>query len=53
MWYVTLVRNGVHLSTQRFESWKAAMLYALSARKISTYAVEVWIGRDGEEAVKL
>jgi len=53
LYYVTVERNGIHVETHKFPSWKEARNYAYAVKTVRRGEVEVWIGRDGEGAVKL
>jgi len=52
LYYVTVERNGIHVETHKFASWKEARQYAYAV-KSARRGVEVWIGQDGEGAVKI
>ena len=54
LYYVTVEKNGVHVETHRFASFQEARQYAYAVKAARRgVGVEVWIGQDGEGAVKL
>lgn len=53
LYYVTLERNGIHLETHRFASFMEAREYAYAAKAQRRGNVEVWLGVEGEFAIKI
>lgn len=53
LYYVKVEKNGIHQETHRFTSWKEAHEYARAVKTVRRGDVEVWLGMEGEGAIKL
>lgn len=53
LYYVKIVVNGRHSETHRFRSWREAHEYAMELKKFRRNNIDIWIGQDGEGAVKI
>jgi hypothetical protein len=53
LYYVKIVIGGLLSEVFYFDNWKEAREYALTLKQRKRGTADIWIGQDGEGAVKL